>query len=157
MSASNIIGFFHFLSLFMLIAGLSAVMFPLYWAWGSGNLQSLRLAFDIANLAQSLMVAGAIFTGITGVVWALEIGYNLVTTGWLLALGILHIFILLVCIPIISLGLQRVRSLSLQAGQAREITPELQEALADNVPLVFGTITILLLPVMVWLVEFKPF
>jgi hypothetical protein len=37
------------------------------------------------------------------------------------------------------------------------MTEEFREALADNVPLVFGTLIVLSIPVMVWLPVFKPF
>ena len=45
---------------------------------------------------------------------------------------------------------------SLQAEKAGGTTLELQEALADNVPIVFSGIATLLLPVMAYLAIFKP-
>ena len=63
---------------------------------------------------------------------------------------------LLVYLPLIGLGLRRVRLASLQAEKAGGITPELEEALADNVPIVFSGIATLLLPVMAYPVVFKP-
>ena len=82
--------------------------------------------------------------------------YNLVTSGWLLAQGVLYLVSLLVCLPLIGLGLRRVRLVSLKAEKAGGITPELEEALADNVPIVFSGIATLLLPVMAYPVVFKP-
>ncbi len=36
-------------------------------------------------------------------------------------------------------------------------SPELREALADKVPLVFGTVIVATVPIMAWLPVFKPF
>lgn len=63
---------------------------------------------------------------------------------------------LLVGLPLIGLGLRGVRPDSLQADKAGGVTPELEEALADNVPIVLGGIATLLLSVTVSLVVFKP-
>jgi len=62
---------------------------------------------------------------------------------------------LLVCLALIGLGLCRVWLASLQAEKAGGITPELKEALADNVRIVFNGIATLL-PVMAYLAVFKP-
>jgi hypothetical protein len=61
----------------------------------------------------------------------------------------------LVCLALIGRGLRRVRLVSLQAEKAGGITPELKEAPADNVPIVFNGIATLL-PVMAYLAVFKP-
>ncbi len=63
---------------------------------------------------------------------------------------------LLVCLALIGLGLRRVRLASLQAEKASGITPELKEALADNVRIVFSGIATLLLLVMAYLAVLKP-
>ncbi len=63
---------------------------------------------------------------------------------------------MLVCLALIGLGLRRVRLASRQAEYAGGITPELKEALADNVPIVFSGIATLLLLVMAYLAVFKP-
>ena len=41
--------------------------------------------------------------------------------------------------------------------QRGEVTDELRDAMADNVPLVFSTLIALTIPFMVWLPIFKPF
>ncbi len=82
--------------------------------------------------------------------------YNLITSGWLLAQGVLYLVSLLVCLPLIGLGLRRVRLISLQVEKAGGIRPELEEALAGNVPIVFSGIATLLLPVMTYPAMFKP-
>lgn len=158
MNASNILSFLHFLSIFWMLAGLAAVMMPIYQSWGSRNISAQVIAFDQAYLAHgSLLLPGTVFTGLTGVPLALERGYNLLTTGWLLTLELLYLFILMVSLPLVGFGLHRVRLLSLQAAKEGQTTSELQEMLADNVPVVFGTLTVFLIPVIVWLAVFKPF
>ena len=54
-------------------------------------------------------------------------------------------------------GLRRVRLLALQAQKRGEMTEELQDALNDRVPVVFGTMMVITVPVMTWLAIAKPF
>ena len=115
------------------------------------------MAFEEAFHYQGLLlVPGIIAVGVTGVFTRAQMDYNLVATGWLLAQEALYIVSLLVCLALIGLGLRRVRLASLQAGKAGGITPELEEALADNVPIVVGGIAALLLAVMTYQAVFKP-
>ena len=58
---------------------------------------------------------------------------------------------------LMGVGLRRVRFLALAARKRGEMTEELRSAMADNVPVVFGTLIVLTIPVMVWLPVFKPF
>lgn len=132
-------------------------MLALGRAWRSPDLQYRAIAFDEASQYEGLLLLpGTIVAGGTGVFLWTEMGYNLVTTGWLLALGILYLVVLLLCLPMMGLGLQRTRLLTLQAARAGQITPELEQALADKVPLVFGTIAVVILPTMAYLSIFKP-
>ena len=73
-----------------------------------------------------------------------------------LAQEVLYLVSLLVCLALIGLGLRRVRLASLKAEKAGGITPELKEALTDNVRIVFSGIATLLLPVMAYLAVLKP-
>ena len=157
MNADNILAFLHLLAVVWYVAGLTAVLLPLVGAWRSGDLPYQVTAFgEAAQYQGTLLLPGAIAVGATGVfLWA-EMGYNLVATGWLLVLEILYLIVLLVCVPLLGLGLRRVRLLSLQAAKAGEVTAELEEALSDNVSIVFGGIAVILLPVMVYLSVFKP-
>ena len=102
-----------------------------------------------------LLVPGIIAVGVMGVFTWAQMHYNLITSGWLLAREALYLVSLLVCLPWIGLGMRRVRLASLQAEKAGGITPELKEALADNVRIVFSGIATLLLPVMAYLAVFK--
>jgi hypothetical protein len=63
---------------------------------------------------------------------------------------------LLACLSLIGLGLCRMRLASLQAEKAGGIAPELEAALADNVPIVFSGIAALLLAVTAYLAVLKP-
>ena len=74
-----------------------------------------------------------------------------------MALQVLTFLDLFIFLPLMGVGLRRVHYLSLAAKKHGSVTPELQDALADNVPLVFGTLMVLTIPLMVWLAVFKPF
>jgi hypothetical protein len=60
-------------------------------------------------------------------------------------------------VPLMGVGLRRVRLLALQARKRGGTTDELRAAIADNVPVVFGTLIVVTVPLMVWLAVFKPF
>ncbi|MGI8551061.1 MAG: hypothetical protein ACR2PL_09815, partial [Dehalococcoidia bacterium] len=66
------------------------------------------------------------------------------------------LFSVFICLPLLGVGLRRARLLALQAAKTGRVTDELRDTLNDNVPVVFGTIMALLLPVMAWLAIFKP-
>jgi hypothetical protein len=139
-------------------AGAGAVMMPVYRAWRSKDVQFQIAAFrQAADSESSVLLPGSLFTGITGVGWGAAAGYNFLGTGWLLALWLCYLLAVFVCVPLLGLGLRRARLLSLQAAKSGTVTPELQAALADNVPLVFGTVIIVLLVVMTFLAVVKPF
>ena len=158
MNADNILTFLHLLAVFWYVMGLAATQIALVRGWRSQELQVQTSAFEEASHYQGvLLVPGAIAAGASGLfLWA-QVGYNLITTGWLLALEGLYILTLLVCLPLVGLGLRRARLASLQAKKAGRASRELEEALADNVPLVFGGLATLLVPIMTYLSVFKPF
>src|SRR5215207_807410 len=131
---------------------------PVFRAWRSKDLRFQMAAFQQAAANETgLLLPGALLTGATGIGWGAAAGWNFFTTGWLLALWLCYLVAVFICLPLLGLGLRRARLLSLQASKTGRITPELEAALADNVPLVFGTLIIVLMAVMVWLPVFKPF
>ncbi len=139
-------------------AGAGAVMLPVYRAWRSQDVRFQMAAFrQAADNETGLLLPGALLTGATGIGWGAAAGWNFFTDGWLLALWLVYLLAVFVCLPLLGLGLRRARLLSLQAAKTGKVTPELQAALADNVPLVFGTLIIVLMGVMTWLAVFKPF
>jgi uncharacterized membrane protein len=142
-----------------MVGGLLALLLPLLRAWTADNVDHQLLALEEADTAKVvLLVPGAILTGITGFVWAVQQEYDFITTGWLLTLIFVYLFAVAFCLPLVNLGLRRVQLLAMQAQKKGEgATPELREALADNVPLVFGLIMLATVPVMAWLPIFKPF
>ena len=132
-------------------------MMPVYRAWRSKDVRFQMHAFGQAAANETgIMLPGALLTGATGVFWGSAAHYNFVRDGWLLALWILYAVVMLVALPLLGLGLRRARLLSLQAGKSGRVTPELEQALSDNVPLVFGTLIIVLIGVMAWLAVYKP-
>ncbi len=158
MNAEHLLTLLHLLSAFWYVMGLAAVQFPLIRGWRVQEIRLQAAAFEEASHYQGiLLVPGAIAAGASGLFnWA-QMGYNLATTGWLLALEGLYLMTILVCLPLIGLGLRRARLAALQGEKAGRTTPELEEALADNVPVVFSGIATLLLPAMAYLTVFKPF
>jgi len=150
--------FLHIASILLMSAGIGAVMMPVYRSWRSTDVRFQMAAFrQAADNETGLLLPGALLTGATGIGWGAAADWNFFTEGWLLALWILYLLSVFVCLPLLGLGLRRARLLSLRAAKTGQVTPELEAALADNVPLVFGTLIILLIVVMVWLAVFKPF
>ncbi len=159
MNADNVLRLLHTLSLFVMVGGLVATLLPLLQTWRTGDLERQVAAVEVADTAKIVaLVPGTILTGISGFVWAVEQEYDFITTGWLLALTIVYLFAVVICLPLLNFGLRRVQLLAMQAQKKGEgVTPELREALADNVPLVFGLTMLATVPVMAWLPIFKPF
>lgn len=148
----------HTLALFWLAGGLGAVAVPVWRAWATRDLPERTLLLSEAQRNETAwLLPGFIATGVSGIAWAAGADWNLVTTGWLLALEIVYMLDVFVALPLLGVGLRRVRYLALQANKRGEITPELAAALADNVPVVFATVLVATLPLMAWLAVFKPF
>ena len=147
----------HILAAFWYVAGLTAVQLACVRAWQNDELNVRAEALEEASHYQGvLLVPGAIGSVATGLfLWA-QLDYGLLTTPWLLALEALYIVTLLVCVPLGGIGLRRARLAALQARKAGRSTPELEQAMRDSVPLVFGGIAALLVPVMVYFSVFRP-
>jgi hypothetical protein len=141
-----------------MMAGFGAVAVPIWRAWAQHDLDRRALLLTEAqrNEAQWLL-PGILATGVTGFAWAAGDDWNLVRTGWLLALELVFALDVFIFLPLMGMGLRRVRLLALQAQKRGQVTEELRDALADNVPVVFATIMVLTVPVMAWLAVFKPF
>lgn len=157
MIVENVLTLLHILAAFWYVMGLAAAQFPLIRGWRLEDVKLKVVAFEEASHYQGLLVVpGIIALGVSGVFMWAQMGYNLISTGWLLAQESLYLVSLLVCVPLIGLGLRKARLAALQAEKAGGVTPELEEALADNVAVVFAGIATLLLPVMAYLAVFKP-
>lgn len=148
----------HMLALFWMMAGIGSTVVPVLRAWRTAPIEEKTLLLMQARGNQSLwLVPGTIATALTGFAWAAAEDWNPVTTGWLVALEVLfalHVFLFL---PLFAVGLRRVELLARIARREGRESPELREALADNVPLVFGVLIVVTVPVMAWLPVFKPF
>jgi uncharacterized membrane protein len=157
LTAQNIWRILHILSLFLYTGGLGGVLLPIYSGWARKDVRQQAIAFQqAADSETSVLLPGILLTGLTGVFWAASSGYNYLRDVWLLALALLYLFSIFICLPLVGVSLRRVRLLSLQAAKTGKMTSELRETLNDNVPIVFGTLMALLLPVMAWLAIFKP-
>ena len=103
------------------------------------------------------MLPGVLATGFSGFAWAASEDINLITTGWLLALQFVFAIDVFIFLPLLGVGLRRVRLLALQAQKRGEVTDELRNALDERVPVVFGTLMVVSVPIMTWLAVYKPF
>ena len=112
---------------------------------------------DFFDVLRALLFGCALATGLTGFAWAAAENINLVTTGWLLALELIYAVDVFIFLPLLGVGLRRVRLLALQAKKRGETSQELEDAINDRVPVVFGTLMVLTVPVMTWLAIYKPF
>ncbi len=157
-TTTEIIRTLHFASLFLMMGGLGAVMVALWRGWRETDFDRQLLAFEDASTGHKLLLLpGTIAVGATGVFLAADGEFNFFTTGWLLALEISYLAILFACIPILGHALNRVQIESLKSKKQKKSTEALQGLLDDNVPIVICLIILFLIPVMIWLPEFKPF
>jgi hypothetical protein len=148
----------HTLSLVWLGAGLGATYPLILRAWATKDVKyQMYCLVEAANNETRVLLPGAMATGITGFFWAVAAEYNFVKDGWLAALTLLYIFFYFVCLPLLGFGLRRARLASLIAAKKGEETHELRAILDDRVPIVFGTILVLSVPLLAWLAIFKPF
>jgi uncharacterized membrane protein len=147
----------HVLSLIWLGAGLGATYPLILRAWATKDLRyQMYCLVEAANNETRVLLPGAMATGITGFFWAVSEHYNFVKDGWLAALTLLYILFYFVCLPLLGFGLRRARLASLIAQKKGEETAELREVLDDRVPIVFGTVLVLSVPLLAWLAIFKP-
>lgn len=145
-------------SALLLAAGLGAVMMPLYRGWYARDVKEQMLMLrQAADYEVGLLLPGMAASGVSNIMWAAESDHNLFTEGWLVTMLILWILCAFILLPLMGLGLRRARLLSLQAVKTGKVTPELERALGDKVPLVFGTLITLLVLFMAWLRLFEPY
>jgi len=157
-TAAHVFAYLHIGAVFLFTAGLGAVMAPVYQAWHDGDLRAQMYALTSAADNESrLLLPGALLAGVTGVFWGASTHHNFVREGWLLTLTVCYVFTTFICLPLLGMGLRRARLASLKSWKSGKQTPELQSALADNVPLVFGTLILVVLPIMTWLAVFHPY
>ena len=148
----------HILSMIWLGAGLGATYPLILKAWASKDVKyQMYCLVEAANNEMRILLPGAVATGVTGYFWATYQEYNFLKTGWLAALALLYVFFYLVCLPLLGFGLRRARIAALIAAKKGEETQELRDILDDRVPIVFGTLLVLSVPLLAWLAVFKPF
>ena len=148
----------HVLAMVWLGAGLGATYPNILRAWATKDVRyQMHCLVEAANSETRILLPGAMSTGITGFFWATSNGDNFVRDGWLAALSLCFVFFWFICLPLLGFGLRRARLASLIAAKKGEQTPELLAILNDRVPVVFGTLLVLSVPLMAWLAVFKPF
>lgn len=150
--------FIHVLAILYLVAGAGTTVVPIWRAWIVQTVEEKALLLQEAQRNETfVLLPGFIATLFTGYAWSAAEDLNVVTTGWLVGLQVLTFVDLFIFLPLMGVGLRRVRFLALAAKKRGEVTDELRDALADNVPLVFGTLIVLTIPLMVWLPVYQPF
>jgi hypothetical protein len=150
--------FIHLLTLCYFMAGVGATAVPIWRAWAADTLERRALLLEEAHRNEStVLLPGLIAMLFSGYAWAAAADINVITTWWLVALQVVTWADLFIFVPLMGVGLRRVRYLALAAAHEGEMTEDLKSALADNVPLVFITLIALTVPVMIWLPVFKPF
>lgn len=148
----------HILSMIWLGAGLGATYPLILKAWATKDVKyQMYCLVEAANNETRILLPGAMATGITGFFWGVSQELNFVKEGWLAALTVLYIFFYFVCLPLLGFGLRRARLASLIAAKKGTETAELRAILDDRVPIVFGTLLVLSVPLLAWLAIFKPF
>ncbi len=148
----------HLLALFWMMAGVGNVVAPIWRAWSEDKIEVKALLLsDAARNETAWLLPGMIAVGLTGFAWGAAADWDLLRTGWLLALVAVFALDFFIFLPLMGVGLRRVRRLAVEAQQQGEVSEELRDALADNVPLVFGTLIVVSVPLMLWLPVFKPF
>ena len=148
----------HILSLCLMMAGVGGTLVPIWRAWATEQIERRVMLLEEAHRNETLMLLpGTIALMFSGYAWATASGVNVIVTWWLVALQVLTMVDLFIFIPLMGVGLRRVRYLALAAEKQGKVTDELRDAMADNVPLVFSTLIAITIPIMVWLPVFKPF
>ena len=148
----------HVLALFWMMAGLGSVMVAVWRAWSTSDIDLRAMLLTEAQQNETRwLLSGMLATGLTGFAWAASENTDLITTGWLLALELVYAVDVFIFLPLLGVGLRRVRLLALQAKKRGETTQELEDAINDRVPVVFGTLMVVTMPVMTWLAIYKPF
>ena len=157
-TSEEILRALHFLSLFLMTAGLGSVMVALWRGWREDDIERQLVAFEDASTGhKALLMPGTIAVGATGIFLAADAGFNFITTGWLLALEVLYLIVLFVCLPVLGHALNRVEIETLKSRKHGKRSEELQGLIDDNVPIVMCLVILGLLPIMVALAEFEPF
>lgn len=148
----------HMLALFWMMAGIGNVVVLIWTSWSTDDIDVKSLLLSQAQRNEmTWMLPGVIAAGLTGLAWAAASDLNVLTTGWLLALELIFAVDVFIFLPLMGVGLRRVQLLALQAKKRGEVSDDLRDALADNVPIVFGTLIMASVPIMVWLPVYKPF
>ena len=148
----------HMLALFWMMAGIGNVVVLIWTSWSTDDIDVKSLLLSQAQRNEmTWMLPGVIAAGLTGFGWAAASDLNVLTTGWLLALELIFAVDVFIFLPLMGVGLRRVQLLALQAKKRGEVSDDLRDALADNVPMVFGTLIMASVPIMVWLPVYKPF
>lgn len=148
----------HVLALIWMGIGLGSSYILVLKAYSAKDLHYRMYCFiEAANNETRVLLPGAMVAGATGFFWGVAAEYHIFKDAWFGVLGLLFVFFWLVCLPLYGFGLRRARIAALTAQKKGQETEELLEVLRDKVPLVFGMVLLLSVPLMSWVAIFKPF
>ena len=111
MTGADFFRWLHFICLFWMLFGLGAVMVPLWRGWRETEIDRQLTAFEDATTGHKLgLLPGTIAVGASGIALAGNLDVNFITTGWLVALELVYLFVLFFCVPILGHSLNRVQT-----------------------------------------------
>ena len=149
--------FLHLSSIIYLCVGIGAAVVPVWMSWKRDDInERVVLLLTSQKAFTAGVLPGIIAVLFSGYAWVAAGNYT-ITDGSMISIQILFFLNLFLFVPLFGVALRRVKWSALSAQKLGEITDDLQDALADNVPLVFGTMIIMSAPLILILVVIKFF
>ncbi|MCH2352720.1 MAG: hypothetical protein MK322_14800 [Pseudomonadales bacterium] len=149
--------FLHLSSIIYLCVGIGAAIVPVWMSWKRDNINERVILLLTSQKAFTVgLLPGIIAVLFSGYAWVAAGNYS-ITSGSMIIIQILFFLNLFLFIPLFGVALRRVKWSALSAQKSGETSEDLEDALADNVPLVFGTMIIVSIPLMLLLVVIRFF
>ena len=149
--------FLHLASIIYLCVGIGAAIVPVWMSWKRDDINERVILLLTSQKAFTVgLLPGIIAVLFSGYAWVAAGNYS-ITSGSMIIIQILFFLNLFLFIPLFGVALRRVNWSALSAQKSGETSEDLVDALADNVPLVFGTMIIVSIPLMLLLVVIRFF
>ncbi len=149
--------FLHLASIIYLCTGIGAALVPVWMSWRREDIdERIILLLTSQKAFTGGLLPGIIAVLFSGYAWVAAGNYA-ITDGSMIVIQIIFFLNLFLFVPLFGVALRRVKWSALSAQKSGQITEDLQDALADNVPLVFGTMIIASIPLILILVVIRFF
>ena len=149
--------FLHLSSIIYLCVGIGAAIVPVWMSWKRDDINERVILLLTSQKAFTVgLLPGIIAVLFSGYAWVAA-GNHSITSGSMIIIQILFFLNLFLFIPLFGVALRRVKWSALSAQKSGGTSEDLVDALADNVPLVFGTMIIGSIPLMLLLVVIRFF